>query len=104
MCSSDLGGWESSQVYLNVTPTFKSGKTVGAIRVRLVREDGDDTGHEDKLIHADALDGDGKTLIRWLYWEMGGKGDSTKVQLKCIGGLESAKVGTRYTKKAVISD
>lgn len=97
-------GWESSHVYLNVDPTFKSGKVVGAIRVRLVREDGDDTGHHDLLIHADALDGDGRTLLRWYYWEAGQAGASTKVQLKCIGGLDTCTVSTRYTKRVTVVD
>jgi len=97
-------GVEHSQVYLNIDPTFKDGKAVGAIRVRLVREDGDDTGHFDILIHQDALDSDGRILYRWFYWELGGSGDSTKVQLKCLGGLASATIYTRYTKKYVLVD
>lgn len=96
------GGWENTQVYLNIDPTFKSGKTHGAIRVRLMREDGDDTGHEDIPIDIDDLDDNGRTLRRWNYWELGEKGASTKVQVECIGGLESCSVGTRYTKKAVV--
>ena len=102
--SPPRSGWESSTVYLNVDPTFQSGKTVGAIRLRLVREDGDDTGHADLFVMADALDGDGRCLIRWNYWEKGEKGVSTKVQVKCIGGLQSATISTRYLKKSVVVD
>lgn len=97
-------GWESSQVYLNIDPTFRDGKNHGAIRVRLCREDGDETGHEDIPIDIDDLDGDGRTLRRWLYWEKGGAGDWTKVQLKCIGGMASATIYTRYTKKVTVVD
>jgi hypothetical protein len=97
-------GWENSFVYLNIKPTFQSGKTSGAIRVRVFREDGDTTGHHDLIITKEALDSEGKTLRHWTYWEAGGKGDSTKVQLQCIGGLGSAVISTRYTKKAVVVD
>lgn len=97
-------GWENTYVYLNIKPTFKSGKYFGAIRVRVYREDGDTTGHHDLIIAKDSLDSEGKTLRHWTYWEAGGKGDSTKIQLQCIGGLESAVISTRYTKKAVVVD
>jgi hypothetical protein len=97
-------GWENTFVYLNIKPFFQSGKNVGAIRIRVYREDGDTTGHHDLVIHKDALDTEGKTLRHWIYWEAGGKGDSTKVQMQCIGGLASAVIGTRYTKKAVVVD
>lgn len=95
-------GWENTQCYLNIDPTFAEGKTHGAIRVRLVREDGDDTGHDDIPIDVDDLDDDGRTLRRWLYWEQGQRGASSKVQLKCIGGMASATLYTRYTKKATV--
>lgn len=97
-------GWENTFVYLNIKPTFKEGKYIGAIRVRLYREDGDTSGHEDILIAKDALDSDGRTLRHWLYWEKGVEGASTKIQLVCIGGLTSAEISTRYTKKAVVID
>lgn len=94
-------GWESTLVYLNVAPTFKAGKNVGALRVRIVRADGDKTAYHDHVIHADAL-ADGAQLITYTYWESG-DGAPTYVELRCQGGLESAVVGTRYTKKALVS-
>lgn len=97
-------GWENTYVYLNIKPKFASGKTAGAIRVMLLREDNDSTGHQDFVILKDALDSEGKTLRHWTYWEAGEKGGSTKIQLLCIGGLESAEISTRYTKKAVVVD
>jgi hypothetical protein len=97
-------GWENTYVYLNIKPKFKSGATVGAIRVRVYREDGDTTGHHDLLIHKDALDSDGRTLRHWAYWEAGEKGADTKVQLLCLGGLESVEISTRYSKKCVVVD
>jgi hypothetical protein len=95
-------GWENTLVYLNITPKFKSGKTHGALRVRLMRENGDAHGYQDFPIDVDDLD-DGQTLKQYLTWEKGGKGDSTWIEVKCIGGLESATIGTRYTSKAVVA-
>ena len=94
-------GWENTLVYLNIKPKFKSGKTHGALRVRLMRENGDAHGYEDFPIDVDDLD-DGTVLKQYLTWEKGGKGDSTWIEIKCIGGLESASIGTRYTSKAVV--
>jgi hypothetical protein len=96
-------GWENTLVYLNIRPTFKSGKTHGALRVRLMRENGDAHGYQDLPIDVDDLD-DGTALKQYLTWEKGGKGDSTWIELKCIGGLASASIGTRYTSKAVVAD
>jgi hypothetical protein len=97
-------GWEHTQVYLNVKPHFKAGKTHGAIRVRVMRENDDSTGHDTLPIDIDDLDADGRLMLRYYYWEAGGAGDSTVVQLMCVGGLESAEIGTRYTKRAVVVD
>ena len=97
-------GWEHTYVYLNIKPMFNSGKSAGAIRCRIMREDGDTTGHVDIVIHKDALDSDGRMLFHWNYWEAGEKGVATKVQLLAIGELASATISTRYTKKAVVVD
>jgi N-acetylmuramoyl-L-alanine amidase len=95
-------GWENTLVYLNITPKFKSGKNHGAIRVRLMRENGDAHGYDTIPIDADDLDEDGVILKQYFTWELGEKGGETEVQMKCVGGLESASIGTRYTSKAVI--
>lgn len=94
-------GWEHTIVYLNVTPVFKTGKTRGSLRVRLMRAGGDATNYMDHVIDADALIG-GAQLITQTYWE---SGDSTasRIQLRTGGGLASAKIGTRYTKRALLS-
>jgi hypothetical protein len=56
------------------------------------------------LVYRDALDGDGITLRTGVYFELGdGPGAGTHWEFKCIGGLASAVVGTRYAKKAIIS-
>lgn len=97
-------GWENTYCYLNIKPVFNSGKSAGAIRCRIMREDGDTTGHLDILIHKDALDSDGRMLYHWTYWEAGEKGAETKIQMLAIGELASATISTRYTKKVVVVD
>lgn len=94
-------GWENTLVYLNIKPTrWASGQGIGAVRVRIVRADGDATGYEDLIIARDALE-DGTTLRTYTYWELG-DGTKTHVELRCQGGLLEASIGTRYTKKAVV--
>ena len=95
-------GWEHTLIYLNVTPTFKTGKTRGALRVRLMRSDGDSSMYHDHVIDAQALAG-GSQLITQTYWEMG-DGTANRVQLKCIGGLAKVVIDTRYTKRALVRD
>jgi hypothetical protein len=94
-------GWEHTLIYLNCTPTFKTGKTRGALRVRLLRADSDTTMYHDHVITADSLSS-GAQLITQVYWEMGDK-TASRVQLKCIGGLAKVVVGTRYTKRAIVT-
>jgi hypothetical protein len=96
-------GLEFTLRYLNITPLFAAGKSVGAIRPRLVRADGDMTAYDDIEISRDALDDDGVALKTFVYFEAG-DGGATHWELKCIGGISSATVGTRYTKKAIIKD
>jgi len=96
-------GWESTLVYLNVTPTFKTGKSTGALRIRIVRSDGDKTAYNDVPISKDTLE-DGSTLITYTYWELGEAGTKgkTHVELRCHGGLASVKIGTRYRKVCTV--
>lgn len=95
-------GLEHTLVYLNVRPTFAGGKTRGALRIRLIRADGDASAYHDYPIDADMLE-DGTQLITHTYFELG-DGKRTHIELRCQGGLESADIGTRYTKKAVVLD
>lgn len=97
-------GWENTYVYLNIRPTrWKSGATIGAVRLRIIRADGDATAHHDFVVAQAALDEDGATLRHMLYWEAG-DGGKTRVQVKCEGGLTECVLGTRYTKKAIVLD
>lgn len=85
-------GLEMTLVYLNVSEVVGTGN----LRIRLVRSDGDDTGYHDYPVA-------GKQLITHTYWELG-DGTPTKVQVRCMGGLKSATVTTRYVKRAVVVD
>lgn len=97
-----VSGWESTYVYCNIEPTrWADGATIGALRLRIIRADGDTTAHEDWIIAKQALDEDGRTLRHMLYWEAG-DGQKTRVSIKCEGGLLEAKLHTRYTKKAIV--
>ena len=95
-------GWETTYVYSNLPPTsWRDGHDIGCIRVRIIRADGDETGHDDWVIAKQALDENGRTLRHLLYWEAG-DGKPTHVELKCEGGLLGATLHTRYTKKAIV--
>lgn len=100
---SPIKGWESTLVYLNITPTFQPGKTHGSVRVRLQRQSGDAHAPHTIPIDIDDLDEDGVFTTQYHTYELGEKGKWTKVQLKCEGGLESVKVSTRYTTKVVVA-
>jgi hypothetical protein len=94
-------GWEHTLRYFNAAPVFQSGKSAGALRPRMVRADGDETFYSDIPIHRDMLDGDGRTLVTQPYWETA-EGAPTVIELRCIGGLASVSLSTRYTKKAIL--
>jgi hypothetical protein len=98
---SPAKGKEDTLVYLNITPKFYPGKVAGVVRVRLQREDGDPHAPDSILIHAEGLDEDGVHTAQYYTFELSEKGKWTKIQLKCEGGIESAKIGTRYTTKAL---
>lgn len=95
-------GLEHAMLYINVTkPKFKTGKSVGAIRVRAIREKTNDkTSYHDYVIHLDASDGTSQ-LVTHTYFESG-DGGPTRYQVKCIGGLVEATITTRYRKGAVV--
>jgi hypothetical protein len=67
--------------------------------VRLRRADDDFTGYQDFTV----APGQTELLITHTYFEQG-DGTRTWVDLKCVDGLQSAKVGTRYVKRAVVVD
>lgn len=90
---------EFTLAYMNMRPTFEEGKSAGAVRIRVKRADGDAAGPDELLLHRDALDEGGKSLRLFLFFEAN-KDTGTKVQVKCIGGVSSCEVSTRYTKKA----
>jgi hypothetical protein len=108
----DQSGWtpkrsgiETTFSYFRITPRFKSGKTAGALQARLMRENGDAHAPTTIPIHIDMLEDDGSYPATFQTFELGEDGGSTHVELRCVGGLESASLGSaRYTTKTVIAD
>jgi len=97
-------GWENTFSYMRVTPKFKSGKTHGALQLQIMRENGDEHAPHTIPIDIDDLQDDGTFPTTFMSWELGEKGGSTKVQIRCVGGLESATLSSsRYTSKAVVA-
>lgn len=92
-------GLESVLVYLNCSGFVFDGSKPGRIRIRLDRGNGDYTGYQDFVV----VPGVPELLITHTYWEQG-DGTKTWVNIKCLDGLKSMKVGTRYCKRNVISD
>jgi N-acetylmuramoyl-L-alanine amidase len=99
---SPFKGWENTLVYLNILPKFIAGKTHGSVVVRLYRESGDSHAPKTIPIDIDDLTEDGKFYAEYLTFEQSEQGKWTKIQVKCEGGLESVKLGTRYTTKALL--
>jgi len=91
-------GLESVMVYLNCAKLVFDGARPGRIRVRLNRLDGDQTGYQDYVV----VPGITELLITHTYFEKG-DGTTTAVDLKCLDGLRSMAVGTRYVKRAVVA-
>lgn len=96
--NSSSGDLEHVLVYLNCSGFVFDGNAPGRIRIRLNRLDGDYTGYQDFLV----APGVPELLITHTYFEKG-DGTSTAVDLKCLDGLRSMTVGTRYVKRATVS-
>lgn len=92
-------GLEHAMIYINVSNAkFESGKQIGLLRVRAIREATNDaTSYHDYPIIAGA----GSQLITHPYFESG-DGGPTHYEVKCHGGLVQVTLGTRYRKGAVI--
>lgn len=94
------GGLEFKLVYLNVKLRW-AGEGFGNIRVKSIREGGDDTAYQDYLVHSSQPD----FLITHMHMESGEKGIGAKWYIKITGAaLASAAVDTRYNKYATIKD
>lgn len=92
-------GLEIIETYLNCSGFVFDGNKPGRIRVVLERDpsNSDRTGYQDYTV----VPGQQELLITCLHFE---KGDGTRTwsQMKCMDGLKSMVVGTRYQKRAVI--
>ena len=85
-------GLDFRMVYLNVDQVNGS----GILRIRGVRADGDTTAYHDYPVSTDQL-------ITHIYFESrGAKDGPTFFQVKCMKGLKSVRLTTRYSKCAVV--
>lgn len=83
-------GVEFTFAYMRITPRFKSGKHAGAVQVRVMRENGDAHAPASIPVHIDMLEDDGTYPDTFLTFELGEDGGSTHVEVRCVGGIESA--------------
>ena len=93
-------GLTFGMLYINVVPTFQSGKTMGVVRARLIREaykgqTEDPTAYKDFLMI-------GNWLITHVWFEAGEGGRPLHWELDTRLGLSKAVIGTRYAKFVTI--
>jgi hypothetical protein len=97
-------GLELHLLYANCELTWSGTETMGLIRVKYRRDDGDDTAYQDYAVPKGAAIGSPDTfLLTATHWEAGEKGLGGRWYLRCEGGISSVKLGTRYAKIGVIS-
>jgi hypothetical protein len=87
---------EFQNAYLHADCVWADPSRCGTIRVKYVREGGDDTGYQDYTVAPGAED----FLITATHWEKGQRGVGGRWWVKCGGGLSAIKVTTRYVKLA----
>lgn len=94
-------GLELVMTYLNCSGFVFTGGTPGRIRVCFERDpnNSDRFGYQDYVVQP----GIPELLITHLTFESG-DGTRTWTQVKCMDGLKSMTVGTRYMKRAVVKD
>jgi hypothetical protein len=94
-------GLEFVMTYLNCSQFVFEGNKPGRIRVVFERDpnNSDRFGYQDFVV----VPGIPELLITHATFEQG-DGTKTWTKIKCMDGLKSMKVGTRYMKRAVISD
>lgn len=96
-------GLELHLLYVNCELTWADSPTMGIIRVKYVRDDGDDTAYQDYAVPAgESIGSPDAFLITASHWESGEKGKGGRWHLRAEGDLASVKLGTRYAKIAVI--
>jgi len=97
-------GLEFHLLYVNCELTWSGSDTMGILRVKYRRDDGDETAFQDYAVPKGAALGSPDTfLLTATHWESGEKGKGGRWYLRCEGGIGSVKLGTRYCKAAVIS-
>lgn len=96
-------GLEFHLLYANCEIAWASNPHMGIVRVKYVRDDGDDTAYQDYAIPAgEAIGSPDAFLLTATHWESGEKGLGGRWHMRCEGDINSIKVGTRYAKIAVV--
>lgn len=98
---SPLNGLNHNKMYANVEPVFRAGsRGVGTIRTRFVRESGDSTAYEDRVVDRGALIG-GRFLLQPIHF---GQGNRTRGrwQIRLGGDITEVRIRTRFVKVQVI--
>jgi hypothetical protein len=93
-----ISGNEEHMLYINVAPNW-SGTSMGEIRVKYVRDGGDDTAYQDFHVK----NAEESFLITHVHFEDGQKNVGGKWYVNVGGGITSANIGTRYCKTHVIA-
>ena len=94
---------ELHKLYVNASLRFASGADVGVIRVKYVRENGDETAFADHHVSREAAIGSpGSYLITATHWEIGQAGMGGRWWIRCGGGLTSIALTTRYCSIAQV--
>jgi len=107
-CTADppSSGLEFHLIYANCTLTWtdpNASDGMGIIRVKYVREDGDDTAYQDYCIpQGEAIGSPDAFLLTATHWEGGEKGLGGRWHIRCEGDISKISVSTRYAKIAVV--
>lgn len=98
-----FSGVELHMMYANCSLEWDPSGDDGIIRVKYVRDDGDETAFQDYAVPKGRAIGSPDTfLITAQHFELGEKGKGGRWSIRCDGAIKKMRIGTRYAKIAVI--
>jgi hypothetical protein len=97
-------GCEFHMLYLNSQIEWEPGPgpKSGVIRVKYIRENGDDTAYGDHTVTEQAIGNPDTFLITQVHFEPGQAGQGGRWWVECAGQIKALHCGTRYCKISVI--